>query len=266
MYTHRGRIVACVRCGLVRRDPVPTPAALLAIYRADDYFQLSGDSGIGYRDYYADAPVYQPYFRRKLQVLRRFAAPPGSLLELGSGAGFALDAARHAGWEVRGFELSEAAARRARERFGVDVTVAGFAELRDHARWDVIAAFQTIEHLVDVRDALRRMRTALRPNGVVFLTTPDHGSPMRRLLRRYWLSYRPEHLVYFDARSLARLLEEEGFRIELIGADGPLLVPVHRLLERSAHYYLRRRIDPPVIPWLRVPVWLGDMQVIARRT
>jgi hypothetical protein len=82
------------------------PPELRAIYSAEDYFQLSSDKGIGYRDYFADAPVYRPYFRRKFATLRRFARPPGALLELGAGAGFALDAARDAGWDVRGLELS----------------------------------------------------------------------------------------------------------------------------------------------------------------
>jgi SAM-dependent methyltransferase len=129
-----------------------------------------------------------------------------------------------------------------------------------------VAAFQTIEHLPNVRDALRRIRRALRPRGVTFLTTPDHGSLNRRVLRRFWPSYRPEHLIYFDARSLRRLLEEEGFRVEFHASDDPLLVPLHRLLERAAHYYLRRRVEPPAMSWFRVPVLLGDMQTIARKT
>lgn len=266
MYTHRGRIVACLACGLVRRDPIPSTDALRAIYRADDYFQLTTDRGIGYRDYFADGPVYRPYFRRKFAVLRRYASPPGALLELGAGAGFALAAARDAGWQARGLELSGAAAAWGRERFDVDIGAGGFDELRDDERWDVIAAFQTIEHLADVREALRRVRTALRPSGLVFLTTPDHGSPSRKALRRFWPSYRPEHLVYLDQRSLRRLLEEEGFRVELVGADDPLRVPIHRLLERAAHYYARRRVEPPAMPWCRIPVWLGDMQAIARKT
>lgn len=266
MYTHRGRIVACGACGLARRDPIPSPESLRAIYSADDYFQLAGDTGIGYRDYFADEPVYRPYFRRKFALLRRYATPPGALLELGSGAGFALAAARDEGWQARGMELSRAAAAWAHEHLGVDVTVGGFDDLSDQGRWDVVAAFQTIEHLADVRDALRRVRDALHPRGLVFLTTPDHGSVSRRIMRRFWLSYRPEHVVYFDQPRLGRLLEEEGFRVELIGADDPLRVPVHRLLERAAHYYLRRRVEPPVIPWCRIPVWLGDLQVIARKT
>ncbi len=266
MYTHRGRIVACLACGLPRRDPMPSSQELGAIYSAEDYFQLSGDSGIGYRDYFADAPVYRPYFRRAFAVLERFARPPGALLELGAGAGFALAAARDAGWEVRGLELSSTAAAWARQHVGVDITVGGADDLGDHQRWDVIAAFQTIEHFVDVRSALRRVREALRPRGLLFLTTPDHGSLSRRVFRRFWLSYRPEHLVYFDQRSLRRILEEEGFRVELIGADEPLVVPVHRLIERAAHYYFRRRVEPPIIPWCRIPVWPGDMRAIARKS
>jgi len=263
---HRGRIVACRKCGLVRRDPIPTSDALLEIYRADDYFQLSGDTGIGYRDYFADAPVYRPYFRRKFEILSRYIAPPGALLELGAGAGFALEAARDAGWEAHGLELSGAAVTWGREKLGVDIAGGGFDDLNDTGRWDVIAAFQTIEHLPNVRDALRRIRRALRPGGVAFLTTPDHGSLNRRVLRRFWPSYRPEHLLYFDLRSFRRLLEAEGYRVEFIAPDDPLLVPIHRLLERVAHYYVRRRVDPPAIPWFRVPVPLGDMQTIARKT
>lgn len=266
MYEHQGRIVTCLTCGLARRDPIPAAETLLDIYRADDYFQLPGDSGIGYRDYYADAPTYRPYFRRKFAVLRRYAPPPGALLEIGAGAGFALEAARDAGWQAHGLELSDAAVAWARRHLAADVTVGGFDDLRDHERWDVIAAFQTIEHLAGVREALRRVRTALRPNGLVFLTTPDHGSLSRKVLRWHWLSYRPEHLVYFERRHLRRLLDEVGFRVELIGGDDPLWVPIHRLLERAAHYYFRRRVEPPVMPWCRVPVWLGDMQVIARKT
>ena len=266
LYVHRGRIVACRKCGLVRRDPIPTSDALLEIYRADDYFQLSGDTGIGYRDYFADAPVYRPYFRRKFEILSRYIAPPGALLELGAGAGFALEAARDAGWEAHGLELSGAAVTWGREKLGVDIAGGGFDDLNDTGRWDVIAAFQTIEHLPNVRDALRRIRRALRPGGVAFLTTPDHGSLNRRVLRRFWPSYRPEHLLYFDLRSFRRLLEAEGYRVEFIAPDDPLLVPIHRLLERVAHYYVRRRVDPPAIPWFRVPVPLGDMQTIARKT
>ena len=266
LYRHRGRIVRCLGCGLVRRDPIPPAVSLLHVYRSADYFRLRTAGPIGYGDYYADAPVYRPYFRRKLRLLSRYAAPPGDLLEVGAAAGYALEAARDLGWRARGLELSPDAVTFARERLGVDAAVGGIDDLEDESRWDVVAAFQTIEHLPDVRAALRRARRALRPGGVLALTTPDHGSFVRRAMRRFWISYRPEHLLYFDRRRLARLLSEEGFRVELVSGDDPLLVPLARVVERAAHYYAGKRLDARLMSWARVPLWLGDLQAIARRT
>lgn len=258
--------MSCDSCGLVRRDPIPPPDRLLEIYEADDYFRLRTDGGIGYGDYFADEEVYRPYFRKKFRLLGRYRSPPGALLEIGAAAGFGLEAARDAGWDASGLELSGAAVEFARDRLGLSVRRGGIADLDEVERFDAIAAFQTLEHLPDVRGALRRIRAALRPDGVAFFTTPNHGSLVRKLMRRFWISYRPEHLLYFDARTLRRLLLDEGFVVEHLSADDPLLVPISRVIERAAHYYAGRRLAIDVSPRFRLPVWLGDMQVIARRT
>lgn len=248
----------------MRRDPVPALDALLAVYRADEYFSLGERRGIGYADYYADESVYRPYFRRKLRDLARFRAPPGQLLEIGAAAGYALDEARRLGWTVRGLELSAAAVRFARDVLTLPMEEGTLDDLGAGAEFDVVVAFQTLEHVSDPRGALRSIREALRPSGLVLLTTPDHDSWVRKIFRRYWPSYRPEHLVYFDPRTLSRLLKEEGFAVELLAPDGALWVPLDRVVERLSHYYGLRRARARVPRW-RLPVWLGDMEVIARR-
>lgn len=265
LYRHRGRIVQCRFCGLVRRDPVPSAQDLLELYRSSDYFRLSAANGIGYGDYFADELIYRPYFRRKFELLSRFRRPPGTLLEIGAAAGYALDEARRSGWDVRGLEVSASAASYARTRFGLIVEEGGITDVPIDSTWDVIVAFQTIEHLPDVRGALRALARVLKPGGVLFLTTPDHGSFVRLAMRRFWPSYRPEHLVYFDRRRLRSLLATEGFRSLSIRSDRPLWVPLQRLVERAAHYYWAKRVYSRLIPQLRVPVWLGDMVVIAQR-
>lgn len=266
LYRHRGRIVACVRCGLVRRDPIPSRDQLLAIYRSPDYFRISAPGAIGYGDYYADEVVYRPYFRRTFRLLERFRKPPGALLEVGCAAGFALDEARQRGWDVEGLEVAPDAVAFAREVLGLPVRQGGVENLPGAPRWDVIVAFQTIEHLPDVRGALGALRQALLPGGVLLLTTPDHGSVVRKIMRRYWIAYRPEHLVYFDRLTLRRFLEANGFAVELAVLDGPLHVPIRRLIERASHYYTPWRMDLRFLPDWRIPIWLGDMLVIARRS
>lgn len=265
LYAHRGRIVRCLACGLVRRDPIPAPQALEEIYRSADYFRLLGPGAIGYADYYADEAMYRPYFRALLGDAARLRPPPGRLLEIGTAAGYALDEARAAGWTVRGLELSGQAARHARDRFGLDVVEGGIGDIEGGPSYDVILALQTLEHIPAVRAALGTLRAALVPGGLLVLTTPDHGSLVRRIARRWWPSYRPEHVVYFDRPRLRSLLEEEGFRVELARPDRPLRVPVARILERAAHYYGLPRPPERLVPRWRLPVWLGDMVVMARR-
>lgn len=252
-------------CGLVRCDPIPTADELASIYRSPQYYKLTTPGHIGYGDYYADELVYRPYFRAKLRTLARFRPPPGRLLEIGAALGYALDEARHAGWDAAGLERSPDAAAYARQAFGLAVREGGFEDVAADGAWDAVVAFQTIEHVTDVRAAIRSIRNALAPGGVTLLTTPDHGSLVRRAMRRYWPSYRPEHLVYFDGRTLRALLESEGLAVERIAGDGQLRVPLRRVVERVGHYYFRGRLTGCGWPDWPVPVWLGDMEVVARR-
>ncbi len=264
LHRHRGRIVRCLSCGLVRQDPIPSLDELSDIYRADDYFRLQRPAGIGYRDYFRDEGMYRPYFRRKIAVLARYARPPGRLLEVGAAAGYALDEAARAGWEVEGLELSTSAVAYGRARFGVNARVGSITDLPEDGSRDVVVAFQVIEHLPRVRDGIDAVVRSVRPGGIVMLTTPDHSSLVRRSLRGLWPAYRPEHLLYFDPTTIRTLLERSGLEVLRIRADDPLRVPIGRLLERAAHYYLRRTV--PMLPGPSVPVIMGDMEIIARRS
>ncbi len=266
LYRHRGRIVRCSNCGLVRRDPAPSPRELAAIYQSEEYFRVTTPGAIGYGDYYADEHIYRPYFQRKLKRLSRFRPPPGRLLEIGAAAGYALDEARNAGWDTQGLEISPSAARFARERFGLRVDEGGVEDLVADEEWDVILLFQTIEHVTDVRGTLHALRRALRRAGVLFITTPDHGSWIRKVSRRFWPSYRPEHVIYFDRRTLSTFLQQASFAVLDMASDDPLRVPLRRIVERVTHYYLRRRVEANFMPHLKFPVWLGDMEVIAQRS
>lgn len=262
---HRGRIVRCVTCGLVRRDPVPDEETLRSIYAAERYFKLDDPREIGYGDYYADEAIYRPYFARKIARLDRYLRPGGRLVEVGAAAGYALDEARRAGWDCSGLELSASAGAYAERRFGVTVRTGGIDDLAPDASWDVVLAFQVIEHLPDLKAGLERIRGALRPGGIAVLTTPDHDSLLRRCLRRFWPSYRPEHLVYLDRRTARPMLAATGLEVSSLRPDDRLNVPLDRLIERAWHYYFRSGPRGLPIGRLRLPVAIGDMEEVSPR-
>jgi len=202
------RAVRC-RCGMWYLSPRLRETAMFATYRDDRYFE---GEGLGYSSYLAQESTLRLTFRRLLRELDRRGITGGRLLEIGCAYGFFLDEARGR-FETRdGTEFSQAAARRARE-VADRVHLGGLEQLGPEDRYRVAACIHVIEHVYDPVAFLRRLRGHLEPGGWLVLATPDMGGFWRPLLGRRWPFYKmPEHVSYFDADSLGRLLETGGYR------------------------------------------------------
>jgi 2-polyprenyl-3-methyl-5-hydroxy-6-metoxy-1,4-benzoquinol methylase len=75
---------------------------------------------------------------------------------------------------------------------------------------DAIVCRHTLEHIAPVRDFVRLVHRATRPDTIVFFELPD----VERVLREtaFWDVYY-EHCSYFTAGSLAALFRREGFDV-----------------------------------------------------
>ncbi|WP_345637482.1 methyltransferase domain-containing protein, partial [Rugosimonospora acidiphila] len=110
-----GGVRRCASCGFAwTQRTFPAPAELY-----DDGYYHGG----GYEDYFLPGPRRFEAGRRVRWLLPQ-VRPSGarlSLLEAGSAGGFFVEAARRAGVDASGVEVSEVASRFARERLGVPV-------------------------------------------------------------------------------------------------------------------------------------------------
>jgi len=236
-----------------------------------DYFQ-SAFQPKGYDDY---AGLEEGLARTARARLRRLARWGGGwsarrrLLEIGCGTGVFLDAARRAGWQTEGIEVSLYAAEAARRRGHVVSCQA--AELVDlpAAAYDCVAMWDVLEHVRDPAGVLRRAAAALRPGGVLALSTGDVTSLCARLSGRRWHLYNlPEHLFFFSPTALRLLLSRAGCRVVRIAREVNW-VPVGYLLERLRKSLLRpapsrprrveRRSGARFRPFQVVPATLGDV-------
>ena len=109
----------------------------------------------------------------------------------------------------------------------------------DDASFDVVWAGETIEHVADTAGWLSEVRRVLRSGGKLLLSTPAHGRlSMLRLALSHgafdaYFDPRGDHLRFYTARTLERLLEDFGFEdIEVAAVAGPPLA--RRLLLASA--------------------------------
>jgi hypothetical protein len=96
---------------------------------------------------------------------------------------------------------------------------------------------------VDPKAVLRRLVTHLRPGGALLLSTPDIGALTARLLRRRWAFMTPpEHLGFFDRRSMRFLLEHElGLSVSRSVAKG-------KWANLGFLAYKLQRVFPDLIP------------------
>lgn len=143
------------------------------------------------------------------------AAQRGRLLDVGCGSGAFLRTMHELGWHVCGVEPDAAAARVAREHYGLDVTCGTLEEAALPARrFDAITMNHVVEHLPDPITTLRECGRVLNSTGRLVITTPNVESLGRRVFRASWRGLEvPRHLQLFSVTTLAECATRAGLRV-----------------------------------------------------
>ncbi len=153
------------------------------------------------------------------------------MCDIGCWTGSFLVAAAERGWDTVGFEPSQWASARARDR-GIDVCTEEFADAELKAgSCRLVVMGDVLEHLIAPGEALDAAHRWLEPGGLLYLTVPDAGSPLARAMGRRWWSVLPMHVQYFTRSSMGRLLEDHGFSIRRVATHAKVF---------SARYYAER--------------------------
>jgi SAM-dependent methyltransferase len=194
----------CGGCGLVHASPRPTPEEIDATY-AQSYFDDRG---------WVDPTSDSGYLQRCWNEVRPHLGPKGRLLDVGCATGAFVAAATNAGWDAWGLEYSEAAAARAAGA-GLQVKAGSLGDQTFRGQtFDVITAWHVVEHLIDPVSDLLHMRALAAPAATLVIETPNARSVGARLKGDGWSQIRPpEHINFFDRRSLANVLERTGWRV-----------------------------------------------------
>jgi SAM-dependent methyltransferase len=133
-------------------------------------------------------PYYRRIITKRYARLVREVAGSGRLLELGCGDGRLL-AELSRDFNVTGIDISEYAVARARQRMpGANLVVGDIADCDPHAHFDVVVAFNVLEHLRDPRALMMRVGEMLSEGGRFMFAVPNKhgtlGSALVKLMNR----------------------------------------------------------------------------------
>lgn len=203
-------LLQCADCQFITADAHLSDDELASLY-AEDYFH--GDE---YADYVSEGPELRANFLKRLEVV--LALQPeqerGRLYEVGAAYGFFLDEVRSRYRHVAGIDISEDAAKFARDTLGVDVVAGDYLKVEFDEPLDIVCLWDTVEHLAHPGDFLLKAGRDVRPGGLVALTTGDIDSLNARLRGRRWrMIHPPTHLHYFSRRTITKLLDRAGFDV-----------------------------------------------------
>lgn len=209
-------LVRCPRCGLAFVSPRLRREALQEVYDDVGYFE-----GGVYGAQRSPAMVLQRIWTAgRLGLVRSALSRPEAgarMLEVGCGYGLFLAAAAERGYDVTGVELSHPASQHARSALGLRVHQGQLDGSELDGPYDVIAAWDTLEHVPDPVAFLRVARTLLADDGVIVFSTPYFSSLPARALRTRWWTLKPaEHIWHFTPRSHQLVFTRAGLAVTRI--------------------------------------------------
>lgn len=242
----------CLACGAEHGAPDWTcPACGQAPARREGYpvFAPALCDGDGSDAHYIhdDLVAAEPqhfWFRNRrrliLWALREHFPQVRRFLEVGCGTGFILEGIREACPDatLAGSDALASALRYAGVRLhGAELFQMDVRRIPFRAEFDVIGAFDVLEHIDEDDAVLAEMRRAVRPGGGLLLTVPQHDF--------LWSAVDDysRHRRRYNRRELRAKLERAGFRVLRTTSFTALVLPL-LLLSRLRHRRLTPGFDP----------------------
>jgi 2-polyprenyl-3-methyl-5-hydroxy-6-metoxy-1,4-benzoquinol methylase len=238
-------------CGFTSVAPMPSDQELKNFYE-NVYYQLQASTT--YKAVYSEQELAQKRLRAGLLVhaVKSLGVPSGKFLDVGCGEGFLLAVAQDAGFDTHGIEFSSFGVSKFNPLMISRVQIGNAFEILDQlieggAVADVCSLQNVLEHVVDPRALLSRIRKVIGSEGVAVITVPNDFSLVQEKIkalglvaRDYWWAP-PQHLHYFNSDNLPRFVEELGLKV--LDAYGDFPVELF-LFHRGSNYTLSSEAGP----------------------
>jgi len=238
------RLVRCTHDGLVRSDPILSPKDLNQLYQ-QSHFTYEREV----------THLVETYLKALAPTLVKLD-PQASILEIGCGNGFMLEALSGRGFEsVFGVEPSHEAVAKATKKIQKKITQAPFsAQLFQPASFECIVLFQTLDHIPDLNQFLTDCYTLLKPGGYFISYHHDVSHWLVKVLGEAHPIIDVEHTQLFDQKSTKAVMARHGLTVR------DVTHPWNRLSLRHALFLLP--LPASLKSWLTETTFFGWQKLL----
>jgi 2-polyprenyl-3-methyl-5-hydroxy-6-metoxy-1,4-benzoquinol methylase len=174
--------------------------------------------------------------KTEFQYSATFVKKNNKVLDVGSGRGIWSEYLKNIeGVFYQGIEFSSKSIELA-QKDGINVIK---ESVEDHAKrlpghYDVVVAFQVLEHIDDIHGFMSACIACIKPGGKLIIAVPNNDGFIRNMVNN-WLNVPPHHINHWNEASLIKLGEKLNLQIEEIHKEP--VTNVHKLLFYNIYVY-----------------------------
>ena len=145
-------------------------------------------------------------------------------LDIGCGTGFVVESAKKKGWDSTGIDLNKSGIDFGKKRnlklFNCDLDYF-IKNINSKKKYDVITLFDVLEHIVDPKELIYKIKSILEKNGLIYSYVPNFNSASKILFGEkahfIWPSH---HLTYWTPETIVNFFKNLNLKTIFLETEG----------------------------------------------
>ena len=201
-------LMKCQQCELIFLNPIPKTKEIKEYY--SNYLSKKNNKFINKE--IIKLRKEKIWIPRYNTISKKIKMEDKSILEIGSGTGEWLEILKRKKLNYLGIEISPEEYKKTKINY--NVINKSLLEFKNEQTYDIIFMWDLIEHLNDLNSNFNKINKLLNKNGHIIISTINTDSISFSLKKSNWrFFYPPEHIYYFNEKSLKILAKKENYKI-----------------------------------------------------